>query len=226
MLEEPIFLDRSDAGRQLAEAIIRDGAPPDPIVLALPRGGTPVAYKIAIRLQAPLDLLFVRKIGAPGHPEYGIGAVIDGNEPQAVMNDQMVSYSGATSDYVESEIKRQLAEIERRRKVYAGNRKPLDLKARNIILVDDGIATGGTVRASLRGLEKIGVESVLLAVPVAPRDVLADMRQQVDGVTSLYSPERFGSVGSFYSDFEQTTDEEVVRLLEAAQARLDKTARR
>jgi putative phosphoribosyl transferase len=219
MRGEARFQDRAEAGRKLADAIVEKGAPADPVVFALPRGGVPVAYEVACRLHAPLDLLFVRKIGAPGHPEYGIGAVVDGSNPQTVIDERAAAYSGATADYLESETKEQLAEIERRRAVYLGNRTPIDPAGRNVILVDDGIATGGTVKAGLKGLRQAGTASILLAVPVAPPDTLADLGQEVERIVSLYTPDRFGSVGAHYADFDQTTDEQVIRLLEKEESR-------
>lgn len=221
MWNDTSFQDRSEAGRKLADGIVANGAPHDPVVFALPRGGVPVGYEVAVRLRAPLDLLFVRKIGAPGHPEYGIGAIIDGKHPQTVIDDRAAAYSGATADYLERETREQLAEIERRRGIYLGNRKPIDPAGRNIILVDDGIATGGTVKAGIKGLRQAGAASILLAIPVAPPETLADLRREVDDVVSLYTPTRFGSVGAFYMDFEQTTDEEVIGLLEKSRRATD-----
>jgi putative phosphoribosyl transferase len=218
MWGEARFQDRSEAGRKLAEAILNAGVPSNPVVLALPRGGVPVAYEIATRLRAPLDLLIVRKIGAPGHPEFGIGAVIDGTHPQTVVNDEAVAYTGATADYIEQQTQKELAEIDRRRKIYLGDREPVALEGRSIILVDDGIATGGTVRAGLMGLRQAGVGSILLAVPTAPPDVLAALEDQVDRTVCLDAPDRFGSVGAQYVNFEQTTDDEVISLLEKAAA--------
>jgi putative phosphoribosyl transferase len=214
MWGQPYFQDRAEAGRKLADAIIESGAPADPVVFALPRGGVPVAYEVALRLRAPMDLLLVRKIGAPGHPEYGIGAVVDGAHPQTVIDEDAAAYSGATADYLERTTKDQLAEIDRRREVYLGSREPIDPAGRNIILIDDGIATGGTVKAGLKGLRQAGAASILLAVPVAPPDTLADLGREVDRVVSVHTPDSFGSVGAHYADFEQTTDEEVVDLLQ------------
>lgn len=216
MWGEPRFQDRTEAGQKLADALVEEGPPANPVVLALPRGGVPVAYEIARRLRAPLDLLLVRKIGAPGHPEYGIGAVIDGSRPQTVINEEAAGASGATPDYIEQAVQKELAEIDRRRKVYLGNREPTPLGGSNVILVDDGIATGGTVKAALKGLRQAGVGSIMLAVPAAPPDILAALRGQVDGAVCLHAPDRFGSVGAQYMDFTQTTDEEVIGLLERA----------
>lgn len=212
MFDTPQFENRAAAGRVLAEAIGRETVD-DPVVLALPRGGVPVAFEIAAFLHAPLDLLLVRKIGAPGYPEYAVAAVVDGKDPQTVVNEEGLRYSGASLLYVQEEAARQLAEIERRRKAYLGGREPIDLKGRNAILVDDGIATGTTVRAGLKALRRIGVKSTLLAVPVAPREVLEGMKDDVDRIVCPYRLERLRAVGYHYIDFAQTTDGEVIDLL-------------
>lgn len=208
------LVDRRDAGRRLAEAIAAVGLA-TPVVLALPRGGVPVAYEIARRLNAPLDLLIARKIGAPGHEEYGIGAVIDGGAPQLVIDEVAASALGADRDYLEREVARQLAEIERRRAAYhMGESVPL--AGRHVILVDDGIATGGTIRVALKALASAGARSITLAVPVAPASVLTGLRSLCDRIVCLASPEPFYAVGAHYRDFAQTGDDEVRGLLEAA----------
>jgi putative phosphoribosyl transferase len=215
-----LFDDRRDAGRQLAAAA-RGYAVEDPIVLALPRGGVPVAYEVAQALGAPMDLLFVRKIGAPGHPEYGIGAVVDGDNPQVVLSD-IVDQLGIPAAYVEQQKRRELEEIERRRRAYLGDREPLAIKGRTVMVVDDGIATGGTVRASLRALRSAEARRLILAVPVAAPDTIASLRSEADEVLCLATPEPFYAVGMHYRDFDQTSDEEVVRLLAQAQ-RMEQT---
>ena len=210
-----LFDDRRDAGRRLAAAA-REYAAEDPIVLALPRGGVPVAYEVAKALEAPMDLLFVRKIGAPGHPEYGIGAVVDGDNPQVVLND-IADQLGIPAAYVEQQKRRELEEIERRRRAYLGDREPLPVKGRTVMVVDDGIATGGTVRASLRAMRHAGVRRLILAVPVAAGDTIASLRSEADEILCLATPDPFYAVGMHYRDFEQTSDDEVVRLLAQAQ---------
>jgi len=207
-----MFADRSDAGRQLAAALAKLPLT-DPVVLALPRGGVPVASEVALALHAPLDLLIVRKIGAPGREEYGIGALVDGDDPQVVFNDEAMARFQPSPDYIAAETARQIAEIERRRSAYLGDRPPLSVKDREVVLVDDGIATGGTVRAALLALRKNGAKRIVLAVPVAPADAIASLGKEADDVVCLVTPERFYAVSQQYEDFEQTTDEDVIRLL-------------
>lgn len=208
------FANRRDAGRRLAAALA-GLALADPVILALPRGGVPVAYEIAHRLHAPLDILIARKIGAPGHEEYGIGAVVDGAAPQLVLDEQAARASGADRAYVEREVGRQLAEIERRRSAYHVG-EPVRLAGRNLILVDDGIATGGTVRVALKALASAGARSVTLAVPVAPAAIFSELRKMCDRIVVLAVPEPFFAVGAHYRDFSQIEDAEVRALLEHA----------
>jgi predicted phosphoribosyltransferase len=213
------FPDRRTAGRVLARELARFRWD-DPVVLALPRGGVPVGYEIAAALRAPLDILLVRKIGAPRHSEFGIGAVVDGAHPQRVIDADAARMAGADDTYIEAETSRQLAEIERRRALYRPG-DPEPLAGRTAIVVDDGIATGGTVRAALLALSGAGAARIVLAVPVAPREVIAEMVALCDRVVCLATPEPFGAVGRFYRDFTQTGDAEVVRLLADARQRLE-----
>lgn len=210
------FENRRQAGQQLAQRLARF-ATTHPVILALPRGGVPVAFEVAKALNAPLDLLFVRKIGAPGHSEFGIGAVVDGASPQLVLNDDIVRQIAPGADYIRSEMRRQLTEIERRRQAYCGKRPPIALKARTVIVVDDGIATGGTMKAALRGANRNDPDWLVLAVPVAPPATIANLKNECNEVICLEAHEPFGAVGAFYRDFTQTTDEEVVSLLSQAQ---------
>jgi putative phosphoribosyl transferase len=216
-----MLLDRRDAGRRLAAALMAL-KPERPVVLALPRGGVPVAFEVAEALDAPLDVILVRKIGAPGQPELGIGAIVDGSEPQLVLNDEMVQLVQPDTNYIEAERSRQLAELERRRKLYRGARLPAAIEGRTVIVVDDGIATGGSVKAVLQALAHAKPARLVLAVPVAPLDSLEAISASADEVVCLDSPEPFFAVGAHYSDFTQTTDEEVVALLQQAAARMDR----
>ena len=209
----PLFDDRGDAGCQLAAALAgyRDGRP---VVLALPRGGVPVGFEVAQALGAPLDVLLVRKIGAPGHEELGLGAVVEGRPPQLVLNEDVIRTVGPPPGYIEAEKGRQLVEIERRRRQYVGDRPPPAVAGRTVIVVDDGIATGGTVRAALRGVSLHRPARLVLAVPVAPRDTIEELASECDAVVCLATPEPFYAVGAHYRDFTQTEDSEVIRLLE------------
>jgi putative phosphoribosyl transferase len=211
------FADRADAGRQLAERLLELNLD-DPVILALPRGGVPVALPVARALRAPLDLALVRKIGAPGHPEFGIGAVVDGANPQVVLNEEIVEQLNIPPGYIEQEGRRQLDEIERRRARYLGGRPPLDLAGRTVVVVDDGIATGGTVRAALGGIARARPARLIVAVPVAPRDAIAELKSRTDEIVCLSIPHPFHAVGQHYRDFAQTTDEEVVALLNEARS--------
>lgn len=214
--DKAIFKDRTDAGRQLAQALV-GLAKSDPLVFALPRGGVPVAFEVAKALHAPLGILLVRKIGAPGHAEYGIGAVVDGMNPQLVLNEEAMEIVRPSRQYIEAEKTRQLAEIERRRALYFGERPPLSVEGRTVVLVDDGIATGGTVRVALKALRRDRAAHIILAVPVAPRDTVDVIRAEADEVVCLATPEPFRAVGLHYEDFDQTTDDEVIDLLRRAE---------
>jgi putative phosphoribosyl transferase len=210
------FRDRADAGRQLAQRLMTYAAQ-NPVVLALPRGGVPVAFEVAKALRAPLDLIFVRKIGAPGHAEFGLGAVVDGAHPQVVLNEEALDRLRAPPGYIEEETERQLQEIERRREHYLAGRRPVDVEGRIAVVVDDGIATGSTVRAALKGLSRARPARLILAVPVAPADIIDHLRTEADEVICLMTPESFYAVGEHYDDFSQTSDREVTTLLDEAQ---------
>ena len=209
------FVDRRDAGRQLARTLLQYRSE-DPVVLALPRGGVPVGYEVASALGAPLDILVVRKLGAPGQAELGIGAIVDGERPEGVLNEEVVRLLDVPDEYLRQEIARQLREIRRRQAAYRGGHEAVSVADRTAILVDDGLATGGSMRAAIRGVRRAGPRRVVLAVPVAPADTVASLRSEVDDVACLSTPELFGAVGNFYEDFSQTSDAEVVELLAAA----------
>jgi putative phosphoribosyl transferase len=185
-----------------------------PVILALPRGGVPVAYEVAHELMAPLDVLIVRKIGAPGLAELGIGAVVDGESYQTVLNHELIRELNVSPSYLREETQRQIDEIERRRMRYCGDRPRLQVHGRTVIVVDDGIATGGTMAAALKALSQEGPAKLIFAVPVAPREALDKLCGGVDDGICLVVPQGFRSVGQFYKDFEQTDDDEVINLLE------------
>jgi putative phosphoribosyl transferase len=212
-----MFTDRYDAGRRLVARLLRykDASP---VVLALPRGGVPVGYEVARALGAPLDIVVVRKLGAPGQPELGIGAVVDGDHPETVFNEEITRLLGVSRSYLAREIEHQLAEIDRRQRVYRGGHPPVPVAGRTAIVVDDGLATGGSMRAALRGIRRAGARRLILAVPVAPPETIEALAPEVDEIVCLSAPAYFASVGDFYDDFAQTTDDEVVRLLESARA--------
>lgn len=207
-----MFADRSEAGRLLARRLA-GYAGSDAVVLALPRGGVPVAVEIATALAAPLDLLLVRKIGLAWHPELAVGAVIDGPEPIIVTNDEIMRLTNTSDDYVRQEAQVQLKEIARRRRLYLGGRQPIDVSGRPAIVVDDGIATGATMRAGLRGLARRKPARIVVATPVAAAQLVEELRAEADEVVCLRAPEALGAIGLYYRDFRQLTDEEVVELL-------------
>jgi predicted phosphoribosyltransferase len=206
------FSDRSEAGRRLGRALARYKGQ-DAVVLALPRGGVPVAAEIASVLSAPLDLILVRKIGVPDEPELAMGAVVDGPEPITVRNEQVIAMAGVSQAAFNAVRDRELAEIQRRRIRYLGDRAHPELTGRTAIVVDDGIATGATVRAALRAARARGPKTLVLAVPVAPTDTLADLRAEADEIVCLEDHQAFGAIGFFYADFRQISDEEVVAIL-------------
>ena len=206
------FRDRSDAGRRLAKALssYKDR---HPVVLALPRGGVPVAAEVAAALEAPLDLILVRKIGVPTQPELAMGAVVDGTAPIVVRNEEVIELSGTTADEFDAACKRELAEIERRRQLYIGERSRAEITGQVVIIIDDGIATGATTRAALQAIRNRRPKELVLAVPVAPPDTITQLRPEVDALVCLETPELFGAIGYFYRDFRQVSDQEVVAIL-------------
>lgn len=213
--ETNLFRDRSHAGQELAEALqhLKDS---DPLVLALPRGGVPVAFEVSRALSAPLDLVLVRKIGAPGNEELALGAVIDGAEPKWVINQELFNQISPPPNWFEEEMQRQLSELERRRQRYCGQRPAPVLSGRCVILIDDGVATGATVRAALKGLKQSNPSRIVLAVPVGPGAEMEMLRAEVDELVCLAMPDPFIGVGCHYGDFDQTSDEQVIDLLARA----------
>lgn len=190
------------------------------MVLALPRGGVPVAAEVAKELSAPLDLLLVRKIGAPGQPELAVGSVVDGGKPIIVRDEELMRRTGTSPRQFDLTCARELGEIERRRKFYQGGRSPQKLAGKTVIVVDDGLATGNTMQAALHAVRQRKPSRVVMAVPVAPASGLEKFRALADEIVCLETPEPFGAVGFFYDDFEQVTDSEVVRLLAEQERRL------
>ncbi|UCD74649.1 MAG: phosphoribosyltransferase, partial [Phycisphaerales bacterium] len=209
------FRNREDAGQQLATRLA-DLADQQPVVLALPRGGVVVGAQIAMTLGAPLDVLVVRKLGAPGRPELAIGAVTVSDSPHVVLNHDVVRALCVDEEYIEQETDRQLAEVRRRQEAYRRGREAVSIADQTVVVVDDGIATGATARAGLVALSRSNVAKLILAVPVAPSETIERMAEEVDEVVCLHTPMIFYAVGAFYTDFSQTTDEEVVALLERA----------
>jgi predicted phosphoribosyltransferase len=206
------FRDRSDAGRRLAKALSAYKGR-NVVVLALPRGGVPVAAEVAEALDAPLDLILVRKIGVPSQPELAMGAVVDGPAPIVVRNQEVIELSGTTAEEFDAVCAEELAEIERRRKLYLGERTRAPIAGQVVIIVDDGIATGATTRAALQAIRNRKPKELVLAVPVAPPDTIERLRVEVDALICLEMPELFGAIGYFYRDFRQVGDEEVVETL-------------
>jgi putative phosphoribosyl transferase len=209
--------DRETAGQRLAEAVAdwlaaHPGLPP-PVVLALPRGGVPVAAPVAARLGAPLDLLLVRKIGAAGQPELAAAAVAEGMEGR-IENAQVIALSGMRPADLDAAEAEERAEIARRRARWLPGRPPVPLQGRTAVVVDDGVATGATTRAALRAVRARGAAAVLLAVPVAPADTLEALAAEVDGTVCLLTPAPFHAIGAHYADFHQLADAEVTALLD------------
>jgi putative phosphoribosyl transferase len=213
-----VFRNRRDAGRQLAARLepLRDE---EPVVVGLPRGGVPVAAEVAAALGAPLDVIVVRKLGVPFQPELGMGAI--GEDGVRVLNDDVIRIARVSDDEIAEVERRERLEVERRARSFRGDRPAVPLAGRTVIVVDDGIATGGTARAAVEVARAHGARRVVLAVPVAPPDTAAAMREVADEVICLETPAGFSAVGQWYGDFTQTTDAEVVRLLDDAAAAAD-----
>lgn len=207
--------DRRTAGERLAERL-QQYQDQDPVILALPRGGVPVAFEIATRLGAPLDLLIVRKVGAPGNPEYGLGAVVEGGT--RFLDEPRVRAAGYTIRELSPTIAREVAEVERRAREYRANRPPVEVRDRTVILVDDGVATGGTVLAALQALRARSPRRIVVALGVAPSDTVESLRSEVDDLVVLLVPPTFFAVGEWYHQFLQVSDEEVRRFLERSRA--------
>ena len=210
------FADRRDAGRRLARALAHLAGTPGLLVLALPRGGVPVAYEVARALDAELDLMLVRKLGTPGQPELAMGAIASGGVE--VLNPRVVAALGIPDALIRETARREYRELKRREHAYRGDRPPPAIEGRTVILVDDGLATGSTMRAAVQALKTQNPARIVVAVPVAPPDTLAALAEEVDEAVALLTPDHFAAVGQWYHDFSQTSDQEVIDLLQKAWA--------
>lgn len=213
------FASRTEAGRKLADKV-GERKYTEPVVLALPRGGVPVAFEIARALRAPLDLVLVRKIGVPYQPELALAAVVNGDDPEVVVNPEVSAVTGLDDEFLKGEVERKLKEIERRRTEYLQDRARAPVEGRTAIVVDDGIATGASIRAALRALRRKRPKKLVLAVPVAPAETVRSLEHEADEVLCLETPEPFIAIGLHYSDFRQTSDDEVRSLLVRADSLL------
>lgn len=210
-----IYRDRSDAGRELAKKLADYRDRDDVMVLALPRGGVPVAYEVARALRTPLDVFVVRKLGTPGQPELAMGAIAPGGV--RILNNDVVEALGIPESMIEEVTRIEAEELQRRERQYRGARPPLDVRGKTVILADDGLATGSTMRAAAAALRQAGAQKIVVAVPVAPASSCESLRSEVDELVCGATPEPFWAVGQWYRDFEQTSDEEVRELLETSE---------
>jgi predicted phosphoribosyltransferase len=211
MNRELRFEDRRDGGRFLAGQLGRYAHRPDVVVLGLPRGGVPVAAEVATALEVPLDVFVVRKLGVPGHEELAMGAIASGGI--RVLNDDVVRAVGISEQEIESVAARELVTLEARERAYRGDREPLQLRDRTAILVDDGLATGATMRAAIMALRGLGAAAIVVAVPTAPRETCQALGREVEDVVCATTPDPFTAVGIWYRDFRPVSDEEVRKLL-------------
>jgi putative phosphoribosyl transferase len=216
-----VFLDRVDAGKRLATAL-KDFSTKNGVVLAIPRGGVVVGYEIAKALNLPLDVVIPRKIGAPENPELAIGAVAE--DGTAILDNQLIKYLGVSQEYVNIEIEHQKQEIQRRLKLYRQDVSYPNLKGLDVIVVDDGIATGSTMKATLASVKNRGAHTITVAIPVGPPSTIEELQKMADRVVCLYTPEYFQAIGEFYDDFSQTSDEAVIKLLHESKQRRTVTA--
>jgi putative phosphoribosyl transferase len=207
-----MFRDRQEAGQKLGVELEKLGLH-QPVVLALPRGGVPVAVEVAKALKAPLDLIIVRKVGAPGNPELAVAAIVDGNPPAIVLNREIVEAYTLDDDGLRVLIAKERPELERRRLVYRGERPPLSITGKTAIIVDDGVATGTTMKVAIRALKRRSPREIVVAIPVAPPETLAELAQEADRVVCLSQPARFHALGYHYHSFPQITDDEVTEAL-------------
>ncbi len=206
--QQPIvYTNREAAGQMLARRLM-SYAHTNAVVLGIPRGGVPVAKEVADALDAPLDVIVVRKLGAPGQPELGIGAVVDGDHPRAIFSQDIIEHLGVSDEYIGAEIARQLKEVNRRETAYR-----VPLRGKTVIVIDDGIATGSSVRAALRGVRRQKPKRLILAIPVAPAESIEALQSDADEIVCLETPEDFFAVGQFYRDFRQVSDDQMKAIL-------------
>jgi putative phosphoribosyl transferase len=205
-----MFRNRQDAGQKLASELSKLNLH-KPIVLALPRGGVPVAIEISRALKAPIDLVIVRKVGAPGNPELAIAAIVDGNPPDVVLNREIIEAYGLDDAELRALIDRERPELARRKMVYRGGRRqPASIGGKTVIVVDDGVATGTTMKAVVRALKRRSPREIIVAVPVAPPDSAAELAREADRIVCLSQPARFQVLGYYYRDFPQLSDDDVI----------------
>lgn len=214
------FKDRFGAGKELAESLLNYAFLPNVIVVGLPRGGVEVAFEVALRLNAELDVFLVRKLGTPFEPELAMGAIAEGGI--LFLNDTVVSYMDISKDSIESAAKVEFAELERRLKIYRNGRPALDLKGKVVLIVDDGLATGATMKAALKAIKHKEPQKIVVAVPVGAPSTCMEIKSEADDVICLKTPDPFIAVGSWYVIFEQTTDQQVQELLQKASDRYKK----
>lgn len=212
-----VFGDRVDAGRRLADKLKAYAKREDVIVLGIPRGGVPVASEVATALDAPLDVFVSRKLGVPGQEELAFGAVATGGV--RVLDQELIDAVGISKEEIEQITQRVRAEVERRERVYRGSRPPLELQGKTVVLIDDGIATGASMRAAINALRQMKPARIVVAVPVAPLSTCHRLRSEVDELVCVHMPESFYAIGQFYADFSQVADEEVTDLIRRAAQR-------
>jgi len=210
-----MFRDRQEAGQRLGVELEKLRLH-QPVVLALPRGGVPVAAEVAKALKAPLDLIIVRKVGAPGNPELAVAAIVDGDPPDIVLNREIVEAYALDDDELRVLIAKERPELARRRLAYRGKRPPLSIAGKTAIIVDDGVATGTTMKVAIRALVRRSPREIVAAIPVAPPDTLAELAQEADQIVCLSQPAHFHALGYYYRSFPQLTDDDVTEALAAA----------
>lgn len=217
MPDIPIFRDRTDAGRRLAQRLQKYAGRLRLLVLGIPRGGVPVAFEVASALKAPLDIFVSRKLGVPGQEELAFGAVASGGA--CLLDDEIVTAAGISASDIDRVIQRERHELERRERVFRAGRPPRRVEGMTVVLVDDGIATGASVGVAVAALRQQGPAKIVVAAPVVPASTLQRLQREVDDVVCLYSPKKFYAIGEFYDDFGQVTDEQVIGLLDLASRR-------